>query len=593
MPKNKIPAKRFWQDEALTSFQGITFNGGPGQLILPTGTGKTRIAINIMETHTKGVGRHGFYGVIVPRLLLSTQWIHEMATRFMGNDKKAGLGIPVSFIIVSTGGLTGEILNPIRAALYAVIGGAAAAAVVVTTNADEIRSQVSMRQREGKSAIIAVSTYDSSARLAEATRILSDEELKEREEQGRKTNNIGPIDICFYDECHYLVNGRLEQSTKFEAALDINVTSKVFMTATPRITCDDWEYAPGIEAKGMQNHERFGEVVYSKTPLEMIEAGGIVAPKAFIVGSNETDNSELTEDSGKNKLKVCHEALSHLRKTIAETSSAPEKVGAKILVVCDGQETLRRIFNNAKVFDAFRAANPKLKIFGLCSDFGCYIDGEFFTPPVTNAVKDKLLLALRNLKPEDEAIIFHVDMISEGLDVPGINAILPFRNCGTIKFLQNLGRATRLHPEDAIRIFETGEIKPNKKGKDYIKPNCLVYFPYLFAGRDDVVPECLDMIFAMIEHYDFDSSELVEISFSYPAQIPDGFETPVNMQARNSPLAQEIKNLHIEEVDHRYGLSKYRWSRCFFKTLLNQQKIDVTRILGKLQVTPNVVFDNK
>jgi hypothetical protein len=420
--------------------------------------------------------------------------------------------------------------------------------------------------------------------LAAATKILTQDELAEAE-----TTNIGPLDACFYDECHYLVNGRLEEMSQFEAAFEINSTARVFMTATPKTTGENWEYAPGIDNKGMQNTARYGEVVYRKSPRELIEAGAIVGPKAFLIGSEETDDAVADGQEANSKILVCHNVLQHLRQTIQQESSAPEKLGAKLLVVCDGQETLRRIFNNKERFDKFQKANPKLKIYGLSTEFGCYIDGEHHSQ-VTNTVKDNLLLALKSLQHEDEAIIFHVDMISEGLDVRGITAVLPFKNCGTIKFLQNLGRGTRIHPDDAERIFETGELKPSREGKNYIKPSCYVYLPYLYEGRDDVTEEYEDRIFDMIEEYDFDPSELIELTFSYPAQKPDEFGTAILRQIRDAKRGKEIKNLYIQAIEKENGLNKIRWERRFFRHLNQEQIKMLIQMVPPIVATPNINF---
>lgn len=586
------PIRRVWQDEADEKLRDVILHGGKGQVILPTGTGKTRIAINQMANHAIAKQRHGFYGVVVPRLLLSTQWIQEMASRFLGtwnqetNTVTGGLGIPVTFVVVSTGKVTRQVLDPIRACLYAVIGGHAAEAVTETTNPFEIRSEIAMRQRENKSTVVAITTYHSSSRLAEATEILPDKILEEK-----KTYNIGPIDICFFDECHYLVNGRLEEVTVFECAFDINSRCSIFMTATPLYTDDTWDWGDGIESKGMKNHARFGEPLIRKSFREMIEVGAIVAPEVYVIGSDETEDTVADGQNGFIKLLTCHYALSHLRNDILKNSIAPEKMGAKLLVVCDGQQTLKRIFNNKTKLQEFRDKNPGIKIFGLSSDYGCYIDGEEYDI-VTNEIKDKLLLTLRQLGKGDEAIVFHVDMISEGLDVPGINAMLPFRNCSKSKLLQNLGRATRLHPEDAKRIFETGELKVDTsgRGKNYIKPHCNVYLPYLFEGRDDTLKNCIGDIITLAAETGFDPSDTVKLSFSYPAENPEEFPSTLARQARDAKLEKEIKSMHCEHVDKVYGLEKYRWTRLFFQDLTDQEIMQVIDATPPVDITPNINF---
>jgi len=96
--------------------------------------------------------------------------------------------------------------------------------------------------------------------------------------------------------------------------------------------------------------------------------------------------------------------------------------------------------------------------------------------------KYKLLRKLKELKPEEECIVFHVDMIGEGIDVPGITGVMPFRNCEMSKFVQNIGRAARLHTEDRKKFYK-GDIKPSEPSK-YIKPYSWVIIPTFLVDSE-------------------------------------------------------------------------------------------------------------
>ncbi len=73
-------------------------------------------------------------------------------------------------------------------------------------------------------------------------------------------------------------------------------------------------------------------------------------------------------------------------------------------------------------------------------------------------------------------------MFSEGIDVSGITAVLPFREMGNRKLTQNIGRGSRLHPIDRMRMY-SGEIKPYSDRM--IKPFVSVIVPMYLSHSQD------------------------------------------------------------------------------------------------------------
>ena len=125
----------------------------------------------------------------------------------------------------------------------------------------------------------------------------------------------------------------------------------------------------------------------------------------------------------------------------------------------------------------------------------------------TNRDKEELVKHLNSLEDTDEAIIFHVDMLAEGLDVPGITGVMPFRNLKKNKLLQNLGRGTRLVDADRRRLY-ADEIQP-KDWECYVKPFCWLIMPVLSSYSYDFKRRAQDWVSALRSEYEFDSSELV------------------------------------------------------------------------------------
>jgi hypothetical protein len=120
---------------------------------------------------------------------------------------------------------------------------------------------------------------------------------------------------------------------------------------------------------------------------------------------------------------------------------------------------------------------------GLSTDFGVLLPSGPKIDRSGSTAKNQLLEELRNLKPHDRAIIFHVDMIAEGVDVPGITGILPFRNLGQTKFVQTLGRALRALDEDKSRVWDN-TISVTDRDK-MVKPYGWIIIPRILANGQD------------------------------------------------------------------------------------------------------------
>jgi len=156
----------------------------------------------------------------------------------------------------------------------------------------------------------------------------------------------------------------------------------------------------------------------------------------------------------------------------------------------------------------FNITHPDVQIYALASDWGIYMNGRMI-PGTDNKAKSQLLKALKALKPADKAIILHVDMLTEGIDVPGITGIMPMRNLGKIKFMQTLGRAVRLYLTDRDNI-DAGIIEPNQRDK-YIKQLAWVIIPDVMINGDDAKSRYKEFVDSIRTEYEFKSNELTII----------------------------------------------------------------------------------
>ncbi len=347
-----------------------------------------------------------------------------------------------------------------------------------------------------------------------------------------------PFSVVFNDEAQFLPNN----PDYLNVARNMKSGKKFFLTATPRTTDSD-------EGNGMNNESIYGPIIDNVKPIEMIEKGIIVAPKLHIIGCTAgVLNKSFQVDSGdySHVVEMIFDAHKMHKHQVETNSFDQNKIGAKLIVVCDGQMTLEGIFAN-KTFTEKRKENPSIKIFGLSSNFGVYFNGVHNDPPVTVTRKEEFLSALYQMGDNDDCIVFHVDMISEGLDVPGMTGLLPLRNLGRIKFLQNLGRTTRMHPEDREHIVN-GELKA-KDMVGYIKPNCFVILPYCIENGEDFLERNATIVDALRSDYNFDPSENVIVDLLRPGQEgPDWDEDKLNREIRGKVVKETVEFYHqIEE----------------------------------------------
>jgi hypothetical protein len=101
--------------------------------------------------------------------------------------------------------------------------------------------------------------------------------------------------------------------------------------------------------------------------------------------------------------------------------------------------------------------------------------------------KEKFMKDIRMLKDEDKAIILHIDMIGEGLDVSGITSVMAFSVQGTQKLIQLLGRAMRLHDTDRKNMYAGKFYKNMDRIKMMIKPYAYFIVPMFLRDSNDLM----------------------------------------------------------------------------------------------------------
>jgi superfamily II DNA or RNA helicase len=418
----------------------MRLDDGHGKIVLPTGTGKTLVqAQAIIEAH-KEFG-HRCFVILSPRILLSFQHLANVA------DHLIRCGVDAEFLNVNSGNFDEQIINGERSK-----AGFAAARIRSTTRSAEITEAFGRAKAQDKLLIIS-STYHSAERIREA---------------GIE------VDVQLNDEAHNMV------SEEFESCHGIGKNCFHF-TATERYTDDS------INGLGMNNEGRWGNLTFEKLPKDMIDAGEMLPPVLHIVetGQGQVDNNDY------NAIFTAIVGSFGVHRDRLKTNSAdPAAIGPKLLVTVGGQETLRGLIGESGsvgciAFEEFRRNNPHVAFFAVSSELGAYVNGIWLD--ANNRSKDQLLQAVRKLDSADEAVILYVDMLTEGIDVPGITAFMPLRGMNESRFKQGIGRAVRLHGTDRIKFY-AGEISPLDATK-YVKPDAEIIIPTILVNSRDTAAQ--------------------------------------------------------------------------------------------------------
>jgi superfamily II DNA or RNA helicase len=239
------------------------------------------------------------------------------------------------------------------------------------------------------------------------------------------------FDTIIADESQYCVSENFNNAIK-----SLVGRVRLFFTATERHTASN-------NGRGLNNETVYGKRLFSIKPAELIKIGLIVPPRLHIMHATTKDESRSILDE---VIKLAKEQ---------DKLTGEELNFSKILFAMKGTDDVKTIVDN---FSKIKKELPQHNIFTITSKIGAMIDG----------VKVRREIFLEKLKNAKNALIFHYDILSEGIDVDGITGIALMRNLGLAKLLQTIGRAVRIY-------------KPNPEAKR----QAWISVPVLNGDEDD------------------------------------------------------------------------------------------------------------
>jgi len=259
-----------------------------------------------------------------------------------------------------------------------------------TTNPDTIRQWVDTHNSRHK---LVFTTYNSLQRLVDA-------EID--------------VDTIYFDEAHNSVKRNFFPATEHFSA---NANRCYFMTATPK-------HSLTVSKPGMNLPEVYGNVICQVPAPELVDQGYILPPKVVIkqlamvqdkqmIYERDADNLlETIDDQSISKILICARSTKQIVGLISQSPFCSElqkrgyswmMITAKTGAVIDGKKVNREVF-----FDTLNAWG-----------------------------KDS----------SKKFVVIHHSILSEGINVSGLEAVLFMRNMDYIGISQTIGRVIRLGNE--------------------------------------------------------------------------------------------------------------------------------------------------
>jgi superfamily II DNA or RNA helicase len=219
------------------------------------------------------------------------------------------------------------------------------------------------------------------------------------------------VDTIYFDEAHNSVQRNFFPATEhFSAVAD----RCYFFTATPK-------HSATISKPGMNMPEVYGQVICNVPAPELVEQGYILPPKVVVkqlemvqdkqmIADRDSANLlETIDDNGLDKILICARSTKQIINLVSQSdfcSDLKERgyswmyITAKTGAVIDGQKVNREVF-----FDTLNAWG-----------------------------KDS----------SKKFVVLHHSILSEGINVQGLEAVLFMRNMDYIGISQSIGRVIRL-----------------------------------------------------------------------------------------------------------------------------------------------------
>jgi hypothetical protein len=208
-----------------------------------------------------------------------------------------------------------------------------------------------------------------------------------------------------------------------------------------------------------------------------------------------------------------------------DTRFKPTKpLGAKMIIKMNDTQSIENVLKS-KACEEFVLNNPNVKIYFITSRDGAAKkdpEEEYFSYDTsTKTERGVFLEEISGLKDEDKALIFHIRILREGIDIEGITGIYFTSWTDIIDFLQNFGRAIRLHKVDRDNLHNN-IIKFNEYDK-MIKPCGWIILPRLNMNDNSMFSDTQEILKELKNNWNYIPNQLTNITswVTEPEEEPD------------------------------------------------------------------------
>ena len=328
-----------------------------GQLIFPTGAGKTLTAIMDAKRVFETANSHKTIVIVAPRILLAEQLCSEFLEVIQRKD--------VHVMHVHSG----------ETSFFS------------TTKVKEIALHDSVCKTAGEHQLI-FTTYNSLGRIVDAK---------------------VEVDTIYFDEAHNSVKRNFFPATEHFSQ---EANRCYFFTATRKTSVT-------IMKPGMNDRAVYGDVICRVSAPELVEGGFILPPKVKVIEMDKVDRKSITP----------HLESNNILTTIDDINIK------KILVCAKTTKQLTTIFQTDFADQLEQRGYSYLYI---TAKTGAVIDGE-------KVSREKFFETLNawGKDPSKKFVVLHRSILSEGINVSQLEAVIFMRNMDVIEMTQTVGRVLR------------------------------------------------------------------------------------------------------------------------------------------------------
>jgi superfamily II DNA or RNA helicase len=248
------------------------------------------------------------------------------------------------------------------------------------------------------------------------------------------------VDTIHFDEAHNSVQKNFYVATEYFSQ---HADRCYFYTATPK-------YSSTPKKPGMNNAQVYGSIIANVPAPRMVNEGYIIPPK-IVVKQVSLDSTNVFE-------RDCN----HLIESIDEAEVS------KVLICAKATKQITNLTSQTDFCIQLEQRGYSWMV--ITSKTGAIIDGK-------KVNREQFFDTLHDWSKDDSKkfVLLHYSILSEGINVSGLEAVIFMRSMDAIGICQTIGRVVRLHHKDAARL-RSGDLTPGRL-EDYHKSYGLVIIP--------------------------------------------------------------------------------------------------------------------